>query len=367
MITKFTFIISFVIFCTARIFSQSVNVPLEHWVYNFLDRMQTKALIQQFVPTSRPFSRNDIAQMLKELDSKLSSGEQTLNSAEIAQLEQLKGEFHREFQSAAVLFKSQYKERHLFQWQDQQNHLLGDAFIEQWLDIKSKPQYNPKETISNTSIGGIVRGRLKKHFGFYVSAKNTLIKGTDIIQENFDPSHGAPVTISGDNAYRDDASAYMIWELPWFQLEFGRDRIQWGPGYRGSLMLSANNPRFEMLKIKARIAKFLFTSVHGKLNNNSGSKYLAAHRLEWQALSWRMVSFSELVVYGNRDVELQYINPLMPYHIAEHHLGDKDNNTMGLDITAFPFINHKIYGELLLDDFTTAKNPFKYYGNKFAE
>ena len=75
---------------------------------------------------------------------------------------------------------------------------------------------------------------------------------------------------------------------------------------------------------------------------------------------------SEAVIYGNRGIEFQYLNPIMPYHVAEHHLGDHDNNTMSFDITAFPINNYKFYLELFLDDFTLSRNPLTYYGNKFA-
>ena len=78
------------------------------------------------------------------------------------------------------------------------------------------------------------------------------------------------------------------------------------------------------------------------------------------------IAGSELVIYGNRDMEPMYLNPLMPYHVAEHHLGDLDNNTMALDVTVFPIRNHKMVLELFLDDFTTSENPFTYYGNKWA-
>jgi len=65
-------------------------------------------------------------------------------------------------------------------------------------------------------------------------------------------------------------------------------------------------------------------------------------------------------------MEPMYLNPLMPYHVAEHHLGDLDNNTIGFDMTLFPAARHKLYMELFVDDFTTSENPFTYYGNKWA-
>ncbi len=175
-----------------------------------------------------------------------------------------------------------------------------------------------------------------------------------------------PTVISGENVYQDDASAYLVWKLPWFYLEFGRDQAQWGPGYQGSLMLSQNNPLFDLLKLSAQFERFHFTSIHGKLNSEAGNKYLAAHRLEVRVTPWFYLAGSEAVVYGGRGIEPQYLNPIMPYHIAEHHLGDKDNNTLGFDFTLFPIKRHKVYGELFIDDFTSSENPFTYFGNKFA-
>ena len=102
--------------------------------------------------------------------------------------------------------------------------------------------------------------------------------------------------------------------------------------------------------LKVQFKRFKFTSIHGKLSSGIDSKYLAAHRLEVNVLPWLIVSGSESVIYGNRGIEPAYFNPLMPYHVAEHHLGDKDNNMMSLDMTAFPLKNHKFYFELFIDD-----------------
>ncbi|HNC50268.1 MAG TPA: hypothetical protein PLH27_14860, partial [bacterium] len=71
-------------------------------------------------------------------------------------------------------------------------------------------------------------------------------------------------------------------------------------------------------------------------------------------------------IYGGRDVELSYLNPLVPYHVAEQYLGDKDNNTMSFDVLAFLPGQIKIYGAVYLDDFTSSRNPFTYWKQTWA-
>jgi hypothetical protein len=48
--------------------SQSVNLPLGHWAYAFLERMETKGVIKQLRDGSRPFSRDKVAEFVKEID-----------------------------------------------------------------------------------------------------------------------------------------------------------------------------------------------------------------------------------------------------------------------------------------------------------
>ena len=55
-------------------YSQSVNVVLEHWAYEFLDRMLTRGFISsRMITFTRPYSRKDVAMMLAEIDTKMNS------------------------------------------------------------------------------------------------------------------------------------------------------------------------------------------------------------------------------------------------------------------------------------------------------
>lgn len=344
--------------------AQSVNVPLNHWAYDYLDRLKTKGVVQSVLPGSKPYTRQDIANWLAEIDKNVQIGTVQLSHSEYALFRQLKGEFHFELDDMDVSSDRKWHERHLTRWSKGEHRIVSDLKAEQSIDIRSDDI--DSQTRSLTTLGGSIRGQFGNRFTFYVSAKNTMIKGEEFTEEQFNPSQGMPVVLSGKQAYSDDALAVLSWHLPWLRMEFGRDRAHWGPGFRGGLLISQQNPRFDMLRINVNFIGFRFTSIHGKLNSELGDKYLAAHRLEFTLFPWLIIGGSESVVYGGRGVEPSYLNPLMPYHVAEHHQGDRDNNNMSLDFQIYPMTGHKIYTELYLDDFTTAENPFTYYGNKFA-
>ena len=365
-ITKIFFFVFLLILISNISFSQSVNVPLNHWAYNFLERLETRGVFSSLLLRARPISRKDLADILLQIEKATKQNNIGFTKSELDLFEQLKGEFFEELDEFSIKTNNKMHERHLLKWEENNNKFKIDLDFSQRFEINRGNQFDSTKRVSNTTIGGIIRGKLKNSLAFYLHFKNTLVKGENIKRENFNPDQGMPVVIAGENVFKDDASAYFVWKLPWFEMELGRDQAQWGPGYKGSLMLSRFNPLFDMLKIRAGFNRFYFTSIHGKLNSSFGAKYIAAHRLEFRAFPWLYLAGSESVIYGNRDAELQYLNPIMPYHVAEHHLGDKDNNTMAFELTMFPFRGHKFYGELFLDDFTSSENPFKYFGNKFA-
>jgi len=360
------FIFLLIIAISSEAIGQSVNVPLEHWSYQFLERLEAKGLFKSLSNRVLPISRVELAKILVQIEQRSQQTGYALTKTEHERLEQLKGEFHEEIAQLNVPFNQRLKERHLVSWSEEEYTVHADVDLGFNLDVKRGDQYSATERTSHTTLGGMVRGQLKNSLGFHVFVRNTIHRGLQTVTRNFDPSRGLPINYAGKNVYTDEAIAYLVWKLPWVQLEIGRDRAKWGPGYHGSLMLSAQNPLFDIIKLTAQYRGFNFTSLHAHLNSSLGKKYLAAHRLEIKVAPWLFLAGSEAVVYGNRGIEFQYLNPLMPYHVAEHHLGDRDNNTIGFEATVFPIRNLKSYFELFIDDYTLSRSIFLYYGNKFA-
>ncbi|MDZ7265529.1 MAG: hypothetical protein ONB16_13205, partial [candidate division KSB1 bacterium] len=53
--------------------SQSTYVPLNHWVYDYLERLEARQVIQGVLNASKPLSRIEIAQYLAKVYPKFES------------------------------------------------------------------------------------------------------------------------------------------------------------------------------------------------------------------------------------------------------------------------------------------------------
>ncbi len=354
------------LFANLSLKAQSVDLDFNHWIYDFLTKMEARGLFNKFDAGMKPYSRQEIANLLYQIHQKSAVNPTLLSKAEKGLLEQFKGEFYDELAAKNIEIQSRYYERHPVRWKEGENRLYLDFYFRENLGLMTGDQYPKSDYRTEMTLGGILRGDLGKNFSFFVDVQNRMRSVEDSLKEQFDPSQGQPIVTTGAHAFSDQAVAYLKWQLPGFTLKFGRDYLRWGPGYRGGLTISQNNPPFDMILLQTRFQRFNFQYFHGFLNSKFEHKYLIGHRVELKVTNWLYLSGTETVIYGNRDLEWQYLNPLMPYHVAEHHLGDKDNNMMSFDISAYPFKNQKYYAEFFLDDFSSSESWFRYIGNKFA-
>jgi hypothetical protein len=351
-----------ILFRVATLESQSVNVPLNYWGYDFLYRCEAMNLISPHDLRTRPLTRNNFSAIIHSIEKALNNRPNQFSRTDRRQFDQLKSDFSDE------LFLSP-SEPHLLEYREKQSRFYLDALASQSVIVNRNDQYNEESLLSETMLGGILRGHLGQKLGFYSQARNTIIKGKEDVQEEdevFNPSQGPPTVVSGSNLIRDQAIAYLVYEKSWLRLQIGRDRQSWGPGYRGHLALSGNMKPVDMLRLSTRMSNFTFSSFHAFLRDDLGAKFLAAHRLDIKIRPGFYLGATETLIYGGRDIELGYLNPIMPYHVAEHHLGDRDNNAMSIDATLTSLPAMTLYAEFFIDDMTTTQNLTRFYGNKFA-
>lgn len=365
--------------------SPSVNLPLYHFAYDLIEKLEAKQIINPSIELrNKPYTRNTVLKVILELEEKLKANPELLTRTELGLFQKLKGEFHFELERMKRDVPGDEIEKHLihFQSNSSQNlsYVLGDAVIEQAVNIT---RYNSREDtlnddVSFTRASGRVQGVLKDAIAFYSDFSSTLIKGSDRSYSFGESSQGGVINYnpSSDNVYSLNANAYMVIEPKWFRLQFGKDQIIMGPGNHSNLFISDNAGAFDNLRLDVTFDRIKFTYLHGWLRSKplaydyagdvSDRKYIVAHRLEFKVFPWLFVAGNESVIYGGRGMEIQYLNPIIPYHIAEQYLGDKDNNTISFDMTAFVLQNVKTYAALYLDDFTTARNPFTYWKQTWA-
>jgi len=135
-------------------FSQPVQVPLNHRIYEFLDRMQTKGMISPLFGAV-PFSRNDVAGALTEIQKKTEENDLNLTRAESQQFEQFKGEFRAGLEED-VPSADRWRERHFLEWSEPDPTLSTDLYFAESLRTTAGDQ---TATISHTTAGGTLRDR----------------------------------------------------------------------------------------------------------------------------------------------------------------------------------------------------------------
>lgn len=175
-------------------------------------------------------------------------------------------------------------------------------------------------------------------------------------------------------------------------LSIGKYPVSMGAGMMNSLTLSQMDAYYENIIFSIASRRFKFTTVTGSLLADSQTrkeseipdyaitngdttkwaeyvkreKYLSAHRLEWRALDNLSFGVNEMVISGDRTIEMGYLVPVLPLFWMGHYYGDHDNSLISFDMSYQPLKNYSFYGELLFDDETFTESWTKNYMNKWA-
>jgi hypothetical protein len=149
-----------------------------------------------------------------------------------------------------------------------------------------------------------------------------------------------------------------------FIAALGYEMFRWGPGRRGTLLLSDAAGPMGFLSLGQSVAgRVTATALSGQLSR-ADSRYLAAHRIEAAVTPRLTLGVAEAVRYRSDNVDLLYASGLIPYAIVERiHVRDADTDSVrgleranimaSLDVVWRPSPALTLYGELLLDDLAT--------------
>lgn len=375
-------------------YSQSTYVPLNHWVYDYLERLETKQVIQGILNVSKPLSRMEVAQYLAAAHQHF----EQLNSIEQEQLNFLNIEFKEEL-SALIEHLTSYQtriqrirnnrsikkvlpgfiyqnDRNFLSYQEDQFQIFFDPILFRQRSFSSTDSSNSTERLFQDSNGIRFWGNLGDHLGFFIDVRDSKEWGTRKYKTgNYTlPRLGFVRATSPDYIYHDETVAYLKLGFKQVQLIFGKFSNYWGNNHTGSLILSDYATSYDQLKLEFIYNRFKFTSLYAHLIDYEehdqdilqSKKYLAAHRLEFLPWKWLSLGLSETVIFKGRSFEPSYLNPVMFFRSAEHYLGSPDNMMMGLDFKFTAIKKFKFYGELLIDDITTTKLGSAWYGNKLG-
>lgn len=361
-------IIVLLLVLSAKLSALSVYLPLDHWAYAFIDRMETRGFLSHLRNGSRPFTREACSQIALELDTQVQTAPDAFSRVERQMIERLKGEFWNELRNQNRSVKTREKEPHFYSRSFEQGSLAVDALTGYTYTGRSKEAAESDREIHHAYYGAAFRGRAGP-LGYFSDNRIYSEWGSRTYQQRYNASAGYPLSTNRDStqAIWDVSNSYLTCVIRGIHLQWGRDNAAWGPLRGGGLMLSGEAPAFDLLRIHFPLGPSTFTWLHGELRSDFSHKWIAAHRIEISLSGSLDIGVQEVVLYGRRGMETAYLNPVLPYLVAEHTLGDRDNMSLGLDFDLHRFRNLKVTGELFIDDLFAPWEIFDdYWGNKLA-
>ena len=357
-----------------------INVPLNPDIsdfntetYRFIHRLLNKRVLSGVARGSLPFTRKQVASFLMDVSQKQEKGEIALSINDQKRLNALLA-----FYAEAGTQTASNRRLHLMTLTDDSTYRFS-------FDLRAAQQEitrlvdNVSEIPADegnmhiTTLYPHLYGQFEESFAFTTDMAYRFLYG-DIFDDVF-RDESKYRQLEGELKNRTAVNSYLKFKMPWFEMQFGQDNLQWGPGYHGNLMVSPNPIAIDMLKFQTIFKTVSFTAFTGVLEDRSediNEKYISGHRIEgyfWDRFGFGM---SEVVVYGNR-FEPGYLNPINIYLINEQTIsradsrapGSGDNVLASVDLRLRPIDNFEIYGEVLVDDGNPAAS-FYHWDTKFG-
>jgi hypothetical protein len=148
-----------------------------------------------------------------------------------------------------------------------------------------------------------------------------------------------------------------------WNIQFGRERINWGHGHTGNLLVSDHQPFHDVLLFSTWLDKITYTT--GMINftppdwgNGSGPgatedtgddfKALIAHRLEFHLLPSLNAALTESMMYQSDSLDLKFLNPSMIYH--QYFMRDISNSLLTFELEWAPFNRLITYVQFGIDE-----------------
>lgn len=379
----------------------TVNVPLDHWAYELIERCEARGLLHGAGDGIRPLSRLELARLLLRVAAAAERDPAGLTRVDAERLERLRQELAPELAEAGGSPPAQTGRRidlrgpgPLLSYRAPEGEILADLLFRQQTDLLTGRGRNESERIYRTRLGGSVRGRLHG-LGYRLAFEQTREQGsrTYLTRDDVFDSRVEIPQLKGGLADYHHGLGYLTFGLPFGDVELGRDEVEWGPAPGDNLGLSRNAPAYDLVRLRGRLGAFKLVSLHAALrpcpdrpdsplcggqaspesyivNQTTRTldreKYLAAHRLEVAVAPWLDLGFQEEVVYGDRGPEWSYLNPVMLYWAAQSYLGDKDNVMMGVDLDLRPGHGTRVWLAYVVDDLKKLKIFSDDFANKFS-
>ena len=378
--------ISLIAFAVLDARAQNELLPAADPVYRFLLRQEMSGNIHGFHWGMLPLARREVAAFLDTLDA---AGSLSATDRQLLKDFQLELSYDRTRTLAATtalipgfdlgnLFDDS-RQKHLYAFADSTTALFLDGFAS-YSYRAGKGDSVGGHFASLGEIGFRLHGTLHDRLGFSLQASNgALLSGSHdfallerrlLANKKFN---------SDEKSFFDFTSGYVRYDADWLAITVGREPMLWGMGYADRLVFSDNTVPFDFFRIDIRSGNLHYSFVHGGLvgadtnGQTLSSKYIAAHRLEFNIGSRVRLGLSEAVLYSNQPPLFALMNPmafLTSTELSTELQSTNAHNTIiWIDAEVRPVTNVRLSGSWLIDDISFSalgKSDLSGNTNKFG-
>ena len=342
--------------------------PLYQDAYDFIDRIVARRFVKGVVKNTRPYSRGEVVEILTNLSNQVKQNQVKLSRIEQGRLEGLL--------SLLAIEKGDFLEA-----KGNQYHFTLDVEAGEEV-VSRKVSDSEGGTGYITMLRPTVLGSVYRNFAFISDLKFYYLSGEQF--EDIPKTEARSVQADLGATTAATTTAYALFKVPWFGLLLGKDRLHWGPGRHGALLVSDNPLPMNMVKLIAHYPsgsiqrqkgpQIKFHAFTGTLGSGISRKYLSGHRVEMNVRDRINFGIAETIVFANR-FETIYLNPFQIYTVTElpvkvirgEGLESPDNVLISGDFDLL-LKNLSVYGELMIDDFQPnyGWRSYRHWGSKFG-
>ena len=349
------------------LFGQRELVPSTDPVYQFLFRQELRGTIHGFQWGMLPLSRREVSSFLDSLDrleGLPETDQRMLQDFDIrfsydrSRTLELSSSFLPAFTFAGIA--DDRRQKYLYMNVDSTSAFFLDGFAS-YSYRAGKGDSVGSAFAALGEIGFRIRGTLFDRLGFFLQASNGRQFSGSHDFAIIDPRLKANKKFNSDErAYFDFTNGYMRYDADWLALTVGREQLAWGTGFSDRMMFSGNTVPFDFVKLDIRSGNLRYSFLHGSLvgsdttGHTASSKYIAAHRLEFNIGSRFRLGLGEAILYSNQPPTFALLNPMAFLTSTELSTeGSEDNahnSIIWIDASVNPARNVRVSGAWLIDD-----------------
>jgi hypothetical protein len=250
----------------------------------------------------------------------------------------------------------------------------GSRYIDQNL-------FGIRKRVEVDNIGIKVLGTIYDHIGFHLEVDNIAADSRNSLiydphyRETLDASKGSETTLY--------AQGFTSFKYKALSFHIGNGNIKYGLEGDESLIFRKEGGNFDWMRVNLDTKYVQFTMMHGALQGPTTNiflsefdsvrsriapqRWIAMRRIQITPFKWIQASFTEVLTYSNRPMDISYLNPIYPLRVAEYNNKDRDNPIWFIDGWIRPIRGLELYSTLGIDDLLELGDIFKKTGKRSSE